>query len=136
MCQFGFGGNLKWMTIQACFALCDPNYSSMVSHGAIPLSTTHLLLSSSTITYTDDSPKLWANNMLAKNQKVVDAWFNAGTTSFTQDSVGVSNTVVFRVTGYSECFDDSVKTNTAPTSPSVAPGNLVKRDATVFTYPP
>lgn len=137
MGQFGFGGNLKWMAILACNSLCDPNYDSMTSSpgGAIPLKGTHLLCGTASIAGVGENiGSYWTINMLKQNQTIVDAWFNAGNKEYT-GSVGLSNTVVFRVTGYPECFADTIKSNTAPTKPSAAPGNLTKRDSTVFQYP-
>lgn len=51
LCQFGFGGNLKWMAILACNSICDPNYQDMVNKGAIPLKDTHLLCGTATIAW-------------------------------------------------------------------------------------
>jgi len=134
MCQFGFGGNLKWMAVNACNALCDPNYGSMVNHGAIPLKTTHLLCSASTPIYNADGLEAeWARNMLSSNpQTIATAWINAGHYAYGMMSPGVGVTIKFRVTGYSECFSDTVPNNTAPYNPSPAPGNLVKRDEQVY----
>ena len=135
MCQFGFGGNLKWMAILACNSLCDPNYSSMVNAGAIPLKTTHLLCGTATIAAMEENLcKYWAANMIGSKQEIKDAWFNAGSKAYHEaDQNALANdTIIFRVTGYSECIDDTVANNTEPTNPSSAPGDLIKRDQQVY----
>jgi hypothetical protein len=132
MCQFGFGGNLKWMCILACNALADPNYGDMVNHGAIPLKTTHLLCGGATEIYMDwDIGDQWAKNMIKKKQTIVSSWFDAGDKRYHR-SGGITNTVIFRVTGYPECMDDTIATNTTPTSPSPNPGTLDNLDRQVY----
>ncbi|HET7624562.1 MAG TPA: FlgD immunoglobulin-like domain containing protein [Verrucomicrobiae bacterium] len=134
LCQFGFGGNLKWMAILACNSICDPNWNSMVSHGAIPLKETHLLLGTAAIAWMgEDIAAYWGENMAKKKQKIRDAWFNAASKQYHEVAPGViTNTVIFRVTGYPECMDDTVANNTAPSNPSSAPGNLTKQDQQVY----
>jgi hypothetical protein len=131
MCQFGFGGNLKWMAILACNSLCDPNYGTMVLHGSIPLKETHLVCGTASIAAVGESiGSYWAENMIKKKQTIRDAWFNAGRSEYT--GATTLNTVKFRVAGYPECLDDTIANNTAPTNPSPAPGGLDKRDQQVF----
>jgi Bacterial Ig domain len=131
MCQFGFGGNLKWMAILACNSVCDPNYSSMKNAGAIPLKTTHLICGASTIAAVGEEIGAdWTKNMLKRRQTIADAWFNAGRSQY-EGATNISTTV-FRIVGYPECMGDTVRANTAPSSPSAAPGNLTKQDSQVY----
>jgi hypothetical protein len=132
MCQFGFGGNLKWMAILACNSLCDPNYGTMVLHGAIPLKETHLVCGTASIAAVGESiGSYWALNMIKKNQTVVEAWFNAGRSEYA-GTTNLTDPVKLRVAGYPECLGDKVSANTPPSSPSPAPGNLDKRDSQVW----
>jgi len=132
MCQFGFGGNLKWMAILACNSFADPNYSSMKNAGAIPLKTTHLACGASTIIAVgEDIGAYWTKNMLRKQQMITDAWFNAGRSQY-QNATGQANPTKFRVVGYPECMNDTVQNNTAPSTPSASPGNLTKQDSQVY----
>jgi hypothetical protein len=131
MCQFGFGGNLKWMAILACNSLCDPNYGSMVNAGAIPLKETHLVCGTASIAGVGESiGSYWAQNMIKNKQTAMEAWFNAGRQEYKRTTN--LGTVIFRVAGYPECFADKVSTNTPPSNPSPAPGNLTKQDSQVF----
>jgi hypothetical protein len=132
MCQFGFGGNLKWMAILACNSLCDPNYGSMVKTGAIPLKETHLVCGTASIAGVGENiGAYWAQNMIKKNQTIVEAWFNAGRSEYA-GTTNLTDPVKFRVAGYPECFSDKITNNTPPSSPSPAPGNLTKQDRQVF----
>jgi len=134
MCQFGFGGSLKWMAILACNSLCDPNYNSMVSHGAIPLKETHLLLGTASIAWMGENiAGYWAQNIVKSKQKISTGWFNAASKQYHEAAPGaITNTVIFRVTGYPECMDDKVNAYTDPSSPSATPGNLTKQDQQVY----
>ena len=126
MCQIGFGGNLKWMAILACNSLCDPNYGSMASVGAIPLKETHLVCGTASIAAVGENiGSNWALNMIKKKQKVADAWFAAGKKEY----AGATNlnAVTFRV-----CIDDTIQNTNTPANPNPAPRNLVKRDSPVF----
>lgn len=80
MCQFGFGGSLKWLAMEACYSLCDPNYGSMSSVGAIPLKTTHLLCGATTeVPASADVFREWGDRLLADQPlRVLDAWFQGG----------------------------------------------------------
>jgi hypothetical protein len=131
MCQFGFGGNLNWMGILACYSLCDPNFGSMVGHGAIPLNTTHLICGCETDSAVDVKiGAFWTKNMLKQKQSITQAWFNAGSTQYAGEDIDYA--IIFRVAGYPECINDSVANNTAPSSPSSSPGNLIHTDKQVF----
>jgi hypothetical protein len=134
MCQIGFGGNLKWLGILACNSL--NTYSSMKSAGAIPLKTTHLVCGTATIAAVgEDFGKLWAKKMLggffASPETIANAWFDAGHDQY-QYATNLTGTITFRVAGYPECMSDTIQNNTAPTSPSSAPGNLTKTDQQVY----
>jgi hypothetical protein len=77
----------------------------------------------------------WADNMLKSKgaSTIRQAWFDAGSKQYHAVAAGViTNTVIFRVTGYPECIDDKVRTNTPPSSPSSAPGGLTKREQQVY----
>jgi Family of unknown function (DUF6345)/FlgD Ig-like domain len=134
MCQFGFGGNLKWMAILACNSICDPNWNSMVNAGAIPLKSTHLLCGAASIAWMGENiAGYWAQNMIKSKQKITDAWFNAASKQYHEAAPGaITNTVIFRVTGYPECMDDKVSSYTDPSNPSPSPGNLTKQDQQVY----
>ncbi len=134
MCQIGFGGDLKWLGILACNSL--NTFDSMSSAGAIPLKTTHLVCGCATVAAVgEDSGALWAKKMLGgifrSQEQVANAWFDAGHEEY-QFATNSTGTIVFRVAGYPECMNDTIKNNTAPTSPSSAPGNLTKVDQQVY----
>ncbi|HEY3762876.1 MAG TPA: DUF6345 domain-containing protein [Verrucomicrobiae bacterium] len=134
MCQIGFGGNLEWMGILACNSL--NTFSSMSSAGAIPLKTTHMVCGCSTIAAVgEDFGALWAKKMLggvfASPETVANAWFDAGRTQYSY-ATNMTGTTTFRVAGYPECMDDTLKANTAPISPSAAPGNLTQVTQQVY----
>jgi hypothetical protein len=131
MCQFGFGGSLKWMVLDACFTLTDNdgNFNSMKNHGGIPLNTTHLICSATTTIDMDNTiEQRWATHILKDNQTIANAWFNAGYEAYHAPQGTNTDTVVFRVAGYPECLSDQVTNNVAPSSPSSSPGNLSKTD--------
>jgi hypothetical protein len=134
MCQIGFGGNLEWMGILACNSL--NTYSSMLSAGAIPLKTTHMVCGCSTVANIgEDIGALWAKKMFGgiftSPETVANAWFDAGKTQYSY-ATNLTGTINFRVAGYPECMDDTLKNNTAPTSPSSAPGNLTQVTEQVY----
>jgi hypothetical protein len=132
MCQFGLGGNLKWIAMPVCYYLTDPNFQDMVNHGAIPLKETHLICGASSYAAVgEDIGSFWAQNMIKKKQKVSDAWYAAGRKEY----AGASNfttPITFRVAGYPDCMDDDVQSTNSPANPSPAPGNLTKRDQQVW----
>lgn len=132
LCQFGFGGSLKWMVIDACFILTDnnQNFDSMVSAGGIPLKTTHLICSATTVIDMDPTiEQRWAQNILpTNNETIAKAWFDAGYGAYHTPTYTNTDLVIFRVAGYPECLSDQVTNNVAPYSPSSAPGNLQKID--------
>jgi hypothetical protein len=109
----------------------------VINAGALPLKTTNLLCGAASLNAaTEHLGDKWAKNMIDKKDTIVDAWFNAGLSEFgkSYNQQPFSNSVVFRVVGYTECFDDRV--TLYATNYTVAPGNITKRDKTVFTYPP
>jgi hypothetical protein len=136
MCQFGFGGNLKWMNIGACNIFDDAIFDSMSSVGGIPLKTTHLICGeSSSIFISGDLYYNWAANMIVKKESISQAWFDAGVTTYKDFPPTNSTTMTFRVVGYPECLLDTIATNTAPSSPSAAPRNLTEVHQQVFPFP-
>jgi len=132
MCQIGFGGNLKWAIMNGCNSLNDPNYTSMSSVGAIPLKTTHLLCGVST---TDDQNGdfflQWGLKVFAANETIAQAWFDAARQNLSTVTP-TNGPIVYRVTGYAECFSDTIVSNTPPSSPSSAPRNLIEQHQTVY----
>jgi hypothetical protein len=130
MCQFGFGGNLKWMGLLACNSLT--NFSSMVNAGAIPLKTTHMVCGAASIVGVGENiGSYWGQNMIKSKQAIADAWFAAGRKEY-NGTTNLTTPAVFRVAGYPECMADTLANATNPTNPSAAPGNLVNRDSTVW----
>jgi hypothetical protein len=134
MCQIGFGGELKWLGILACNSL--NTYSSMANAGAIPLKTTHLVCGCATIAAVgEDFGALWAKNMFGgvftSPKTIANAWFQAGKTQYSY-ATNLTGTITFRVAGYPECMNDTIKNNTAPSSPSPAPGNLTQTPEQVY----
>jgi hypothetical protein len=132
MCQFGFGGNLKWMGILACNSLTT--YSSMAHAGAIPLSTTHLVCGASTIiSVGEDQGQYWAYYLLSffQRESIAQAWSDAGRRQY-KYATNMVGTTTFRVAGYPECMGDTVLNNTAPYTPSMSPGNLTHQDTQVY----
>jgi hypothetical protein len=134
MCQIGFGGVLKWMGVLACNSLTT--YSSMSSAGAIPLKTTHMICGMAAIgAVGGEFGEYWAKKMLGgvfkTREKISSAWFDAGHDQY-QGATNLTGTITFRVAGYPECMNDTLKNNVAPTNPSSAPGNLTKVDQQVY----
>jgi hypothetical protein len=114
---------------------CPLTYEKDVgSHGAIPLKGTHLLCgTASNAGLGENIAAYWGRNMIKSKQSIRVAWSNAGSQQYHEAAArSITNTVIFRVTGYPECIDDTAAVNTAPTSPSPSPGNLVKRDQQVY----
>lgn len=134
MCQFGFGGNLRWMAILACNSLYGPSFTSMKSLRALPLKETHLVCGCGTIAGVNDViAQYWAQNMLKKQETVADAWFDAGKQAYKGDpSDQFPGTVTFTVAGYVECMTDSLQTYTNPTNPSDRPTGLTSRNVDVW----
>jgi hypothetical protein len=134
MCQFGFGNSNRWMTILACNSLRAANVTSMVNAGGLPLKETHIVCGCGTIAGVDDViGQYWAQNMVRKNQAVVDSWFNAGKKGYTGiPSNSFTDPVIFSAVGYPECMSDTVSLYTNPTSPSPTPGNLTSRTLQVW----
>lgn len=134
MCQIGFGGELKWLGLLACNSLTT--YSSMANAGAIPLKTTHMVCGTSTVSAVgEDFGAYWAKKMLGgvfkSREKIANAWFDAGHDQY-QNATNLTGIISFRVVGYPECMDDTIKDNVAPSNPSSSPGNLTKVDQQVY----
>jgi hypothetical protein len=108
--DFWFDGNLRWMGIMACNTLRDANYNSMLNKNALPISDNfHLLCGASTIIhFSEYLGEAWAKGLKAK-QPVGTAWFNAGTETYKRAKAGsITNTVIYRVSGWTSCFADRV----------------------------
>lgn len=134
MCQIGFGGDLKWLGLLACNSLTT--YSSMANAGAIPLKTTHMVCGTSAVSAVgEDFGAYWAKKMLGgifkSRETIANAWFDAGHDQY-QYATNLTGTITFRVAGYPECMNDTIKNNVAPSNPSPAPGNLIKVDNQVY----
>ena len=134
MCQFGLGGNLKWLAILACNSLCDPNWQKMQSNGGIPLKTTHLVCGAASVSFmTENIGKYWAQYLNTRGEKVRDAWRDAAFKAYHEPLTSpITITVTFRVTGYPECMDDTLDSNTSPSNPKPNPTNLAKQDYQVY----
>jgi hypothetical protein len=109
----------------------------MYSHGTIPLKTTHLICGAAS--YAGIHPRLtggWVKAMLDDKDTITEAWFNAGTKTYNSRFVSMpdTNSVVFRVVGYTECFADKV--SNYATNYTISPQNIDKRDKEVFHYVP
>jgi hypothetical protein len=134
--EFGFGGagNLKWMAILACNSLRDANYQSIVNHGFFPLtSDNHLLCGLTTIgAVGEDIGKFWAEKMtggfLTSPETIRQAWYDAGHDQYNNATglTGISS-IVFRVAGWDNCLDDTLKSPPDSTS-----GTLDYRDQQVY----
>jgi hypothetical protein len=71
--------------------------------------------------------------MIKGKQTIRQAWFDAASKQYREAAPGaITNTVVFRVTGYPECIDDTLANSTDPSSPSPTPGNLTERHSQVY----
>jgi len=133
--EFGFGGagNLKWIGILACNSLHDANYQSIVNHGFFPLtSDNHLLCGMTTIgAIGEDFGEIWAKKMtggfLVSPETVKDAWFDAGVGQYQYATNLVGTTITFRVAGWDNCLDDTLKSPPDSTS-----GTLDFRDKQVY----
>jgi len=130
--EFGLGGNLRWMAILACNDLIDQNYQSMLSQGALPItSNLHLLCGSTTICYmSDDIGALWAKKMTGgifiPQQSIPQAWFGAGHDAY-QYATNITGTVSFRVAGSDNCFSDTLTSYPGSTS-----GNITFQDSQIY----
>lgn len=113
--EFGFGGgNLKWMAILACNCLHDDQYQSMINSGVFPLTSgNHLLCGMTTIgAIGEDLGEVWAKKMtgsfLSSPESVKDAWFDAGQAQY-QYATNLTGPITFRVAGWDNCLDDTLK---------------------------
>jgi len=130
------------MAILACNMLTDANnnYDSMNSAGVLPIpSNLHLLCGCSSLAIlTEEIGEFWADNMCGKPgglfgigsqapEKVADAWFGAGSQSYTHLGSQFPNfPVYYRVSGWSSAMSDTIKNATNSTS-----GSITKRDVQV-----
>jgi hypothetical protein len=140
MSAFDFGSSatngLRWMAILACNALRDQNYQSMNNRGVLPINQNlHLLCS--TKTYAPSAPDIgryWARRMTFGTyslgpQTVRRSWFLGGSEGY-KNTVGITNTVHFRVAGWEECLEDKLLDYSSPG------GDLLVRDQQVYPTVP
>ena len=107
MSEMNFGSDhLKWMAIKACFSLRRENVESMDAHFIYPFnSDLHFMLGFDTVCYSDlDFAAKWASLMTKSNRTVYDAWFDAGSKSYS----GVSDTIRQAVWGHGGNFSDHI----------------------------
>jgi hypothetical protein len=132
--EFGFGGgNLRWMAILACNSLHDDQYQSIVNHGVFPLgSENHLICGFATVgDISEEIGEIWAKKMtgtiFSSAESVKDAWFDAGHDQYHYATNLIVGTVIFRVAGWDNCLDDTLKNYPGSTS-----GTLDFRDRQVY----
>jgi hypothetical protein len=124
MSEFDFGSSatnvLRWMAILACNALRNQNYQSMLNQGVLPINQNlHLLCS--TRTYSSAAPdvgKYWARRMtfgtaLLGPQTVKRSWFLGGSEGY-KNTIGITNTVIFRVAAWEDCIEDKLLQYSSP----------------------
>jgi hypothetical protein len=122
MSEYGFGGSLRRMGLLTCNNLRDENFFSMLDAGVLPITTNlHLLCGTMTTAYvTDDFGQLWAAKMFRKflifpPDPVKNAWFNAARKAY-EGATNISHTVIFRVVGWDNCFNDTLQSYAGGTS--------------------
>jgi hypothetical protein len=123
---------LRWMAILACNTLRDQNYQSMLNRGVLPINQNlHLLCSTST--YASAAPdvgKYFARRMIFGTfglgpQTVKRSWFLGGSEGY-KYTFGITNTTVFRVAGWEDCFDDKLAEYSSPG------GSIIYQDQQVW----
>lgn len=132
--EFGLGGNLRWMAILACNSLRDQNYNSMANAGVLPIkSNLHLLCGTTTVSYmSNDIGTLWAAKMLGSllhsPQTIEQAWYGAGHDAYhNATNIPSGSTVVFRVAGFENCFNDTLQRYAGSTS-----GDIISHTQPVY----
>ncbi len=124
MSEYGFGGSLRWMGLLTCNNLRDENFFSMFDAGALPITTNlHLLCGTTTVSYVGDkSGQNWAVRMFRRGflwqtppETVKDAWFNGARETY-EPATNIQNTVIFRVVGWDNCFNDTLQSYAGGTS--------------------
>ena len=133
--EFGLNGDMRWMCISACYSLY--NAQNAINHGCYPQTPNcHLICGATTVTHAaPEITKNWARNMTGRKgipivgwgaiapQKIVDAWFNAGKDYYRpfigKNVPGIPSVVTFRVTGWDNCWGDTLKSYPASGSGSV-----------------
>ena len=114
--EFNFSGEMRWMFLLSCDGLRDANYYSMLNHNALPISDTcHLLCGASTeLGFTEYLGENIAKELKSK-KAIPQAWFAAGRKTYKQVKAGsVTNTYIYRVSGWSSCFSDKINSWTDP----------------------
>ena len=113
---------LKWMAIDACNSMYQPNWADMLNHGVHPNnSDLHLLLGTDSVSYTDPTrQKYWARYMTSGKivlspMTIEDAWFQAARDAFAATGYNYTNAIYFAVGGDAACTGDMLQTNSPPT---------------------
>ena len=108
--EFEFGGDMRWMFLLACDGLRNENYSSMHSKNALPLTeTSHLICGATTVLgFTEYLGENIAKELKAK-KTIPRAWYDAGKKTYGEVKAGgITNTYIFRVSGWTSCFSDRI----------------------------
>jgi hypothetical protein len=113
---------LKWMAIDACNSLYEPNWSDMLNHGVHPNNgNLHLILGADSFTWTNpDRHRLWAKYMTSGQtpqspMTIQNAWFEAAHDAYAATTFNYTNAMVLAVAGDSACQNDLLQTNSTPT---------------------
>jgi hypothetical protein len=112
---------LKWMAIDACNSLYEPNWNNMQNYGVSPFNgNLHLLLGTDSVSWTDAQIHAnWAKYMtrgkiVLTPMTIQDAWFTAARDAFGATGFNYTNAITFAVAGDSACANDTLQNNTAP----------------------
>jgi hypothetical protein len=112
---------LKWMAIDACNSLYQPNWNNMQNYGVSPFNgNLHLLLGTDSVSWTDAQIHAnWAKYMtrgkiVLSPMTIQDAWFTAARDAFGATGFNYTNAITFAVAGDSACANDTLQNNTAP----------------------
>jgi hypothetical protein len=108
--DYYFTGEMRWMFLLSCEALRDANYFSMLNKQCLPISDTmHLICGTSTVMYFSEDFGSELGNRLRKKETVKEAWYNTGQEIYSRTKAGaITNTVIFRVSGWTSCFVDRI----------------------------
>ena len=136
--DMSFGGSsptngLRFMTLGTCFNLQHTDFNSMYSNGRFPMTgNLHVLNGCSTIYLSGASIGYnYGLNLTYLQDSVINAWENAGTTSYNANPKGITNNIVYASTYWPACQNDTTSTYSAP---DPADG-LQYSTKQVFTYP-
>jgi hypothetical protein len=126
MSEMNFGSadtnGLKWMAINACNSLYQPNWFNMQNYGVQPWNgNLHLLLGTDSVSWSAPHVEsYWARYMtwgkiVLTPMKIQDAWFTGAQDAFAETGYNYTNEIDFAVTGDFACKDDYLQTNSVPT---------------------